>query len=210
MRHHAAPQPIYVHVRTQTAAPVIEYMASALANKFVASAPVIEYVAPVSVTTLLEPPVHVVHVMQVPQVQVVEKTVEFPLEPQIVQETVETMRLASHEQVQQRTVEHVPQIFKETAETMRWDSHEQMQPTPAVTCATPVPVIECVTPSPVIEYIAPEPSVTSATPGQQFPPAYTMSTVTTDASSDTTGFVNPQFSAGGLCLTCHWFTSLLG
>ena len=69
MRHCAAPQPIYVHVGTQTAAPVIEYVASAFANNFVASALVIEYVAPVSVNTLLEPPVPVVHVMQVRQAQ---------------------------------------------------------------------------------------------------------------------------------------------
>ena len=42
-------------------------------------------------------------------------------------ETVEMLRFASHEQVQQQTVEHVPQIIKETAETMRLASHEQVQ-----------------------------------------------------------------------------------
>ena len=86
VRHHAAPMPICVHVGTQTASPVIEYVASALVNKFVASALVIEYVAPVSVTSFSpEPPALVVHVMQVPQVQVIEKTIEFPFEPQIVE-----------------------------------------------------------------------------------------------------------------------------
>ena len=49
-------------------------------NKFVASALVIECVAPVSVTVLLELPVPLVHDMQVPQVQVIDKTVEFPFE----------------------------------------------------------------------------------------------------------------------------------
>ena len=58
-------------------APVIEYVASASVNKFVASASVIEYVAPTPVITLLEPPVPVVHVVQVPQVQIIEKTLEF-------------------------------------------------------------------------------------------------------------------------------------
>ena len=42
-------------------------------------------------------------------------------------ETVEMVRLASHEQVQQQTVEHLPRIFKETAETMRLASYEQVQ-----------------------------------------------------------------------------------
>ena len=82
--------------------------------------------APVSVTALLEPPVPAVHVMQVPQVHVIEKTVEFPFLPQIVEtpETVvEMVRFASHEQVQQQTVEHVPQIFKETAESIRLALH---------------------------------------------------------------------------------------
>ena len=46
---------------------------------------VIEYVAPVSVTTLLEPPVLVVHVVQVPKVEVIERTCEFPFEAQIVE-----------------------------------------------------------------------------------------------------------------------------
>ena len=113
MRHHAAPQPIYVHVGTQTAAPVIEDVAPGPANNFVASAPVIEYVAPVSVNTLQEFLVPVVHVAQVPQAQVIEKTVEFPIEPQIMEtpETVEMVSFAPQVEIQQQTVEHVPQKF---------------------------------------------------------------------------------------------------
>ena len=88
MRHDAAPQPIYVHVGTQTAAPVIEDVASGLANNFVASRLVIEYVAPVSVNTLQEPP-----------------------------ETVEMVSFAPQVQIQQQTVEHVPQNFPVTVET---------------------------------------------------------------------------------------------
>ena len=40
---------------------------------------------------------------------------------------IEMVSFASHEQVQQKTVEHVPQIFKETAESMRLASHEKVQ-----------------------------------------------------------------------------------
>ena len=58
---------------------VIEYVAAALANEFLASAPVSEDVAPAPVLSLLEPSVPVVHVVQVPQVLIIEKTVEFPV-----------------------------------------------------------------------------------------------------------------------------------
>ena len=57
--------------------------------------------------------------------RVQQRTVEHV--PQIFKENAVTTRLASHEQVQQRTVEHVLQIFKETVETMRLASHEQVQ-----------------------------------------------------------------------------------
>ena len=53
-----------------------------------APAPVNEYVAPTPVTTLLEPPVPVVHVVQVPQVQVVQNTIETP-QLQIIEKSVE-------------------------------------------------------------------------------------------------------------------------
>ena len=56
--------------------PVNEYMASAPVNEFVASAHVIEHVASAPVPTLLEPPDLVVHILQVSQVQVVQKTTE--------------------------------------------------------------------------------------------------------------------------------------
>ena len=96
----AAPQPIYVHVGTQTAAPVIEY------------------VAPVSVSTLLEPLVPAVVVMQVPQVQVIEKTVELPFDPQFLEAP--------------ETVDPAPDI-------------ERVVPTPADTCTAPAPGSEDVT-----------------------------------------------------------------
>ena len=94
------------------------------------------------------------------------------------QETVEMARFASHERVQQHTVEHVPQNFPQTVETMRLAVH-----------TLAVPVIEHVMSSPVIEFIAPTPPVTFATPNQQFP-AYTMAGVTSGVSLDTTGFVH--------------------
>ena len=79
--------------------------------------------------------------------------------------------------MQQRTVEHVPQIFKGTAETMRLALHEQVQPTPAVSCA-PFPVIEC-------DFCHAKSKASSRRHhGNRH----------TNASSDTTGFVHPQFS----------------
>ena len=69
-------------------APVKEYVASAPVNEYVASAHVIEYVAPAPVTTLLEPPVPVVHVVQMPQVQVVQNTNETS-QLQIIEKSVE-------------------------------------------------------------------------------------------------------------------------
>ena len=81
---YVTPAPVLEHLAPAPAehaapAPVIECVASALANKFVASALVIEHVAPAPETALLEPPVPVVHVVQVPQVQIIEKTVQFPV-----------------------------------------------------------------------------------------------------------------------------------
>ena len=67
-------------------------------------------------------------------------------------------------------------------------------PAPVVSHAAPTPVFEYLAPAPVIEYIAPAPAVASAVPSQQLPPAYTMTTVTTDVNFDITGLVNPQFS----------------
>ena len=63
-------------------------------------------------------------------------------------------------------------------------------PVPADTCAAPAPVIEYVTLALVIEYIAPPPAVTFLRRVKSYLPE-TMATVTTDASSVTTGFVNP-------------------
>ena len=61
---------------------------------------------------------------------------------------------------------------------------EFVVPAPAVTYAAPDPVFEYVAPTPVIEYIAPAPAVTCASPSQQLPPAYTMTTVNTGVKLD--------------------------
>ena len=111
------------------AAPVIENVASAPANKFVASAPVIESVAPAPEITLLEPPEPVVQVAQVPRVQVIEKTVEFPVG-----------------QTAQRT---------QTPESLEIFPVCEMKPTVTEDVVEVGPVIEYVTPSPVIEYATP-------------------------------------------------------
>ena len=71
---------------------------------------------------------------------------------------------------------------------------EHVIPAPAVPHVAPAPVIEYVSSAPVIEYIAPAPAVTLFVPSQQFHPAYTMTTVTTDVNFDITGLVNSQFS----------------
>ena len=89
MSHHSEQSRASVGVQTDEApAPVAEYIvpastldpavyiASAPVNEYVASSYVIEYVAPAPVTTLLEPPVPVVQVVQVPHVRIIEKTVE--------------------------------------------------------------------------------------------------------------------------------------
>ena len=98
-------------------------------------------------------------------------------------ETVEMVRLASHEQVRQQTVEHVPPNFPVTVEVVSVAPHEQVQQQ-----TTPVPLIEHVTSS-VNEFIAPAPPVTFSTPSQQFP-VYAVAAVTTGASLDTTSFVH--------------------
>ena len=64
---------------------------------------------------------------------------------------------------------------------------------PADNYAVPARVIEHVAPAPVIEHIAPAPPVTCFAPCQKLHPE-TIATVTNDASSDMTDFVNPQFS----------------
>ena len=92
MSHHSWQSRASVGVQTDEApAPVAEYIvpaptpdpavytASAPVNEYVASSYVIEYVAPAPVTTLLEPPVPVVQVVQVRHVQIIEKTVETPV-----------------------------------------------------------------------------------------------------------------------------------
>ena len=152
MRHHAAPQPIYVHVGTQTAAPVIEHVASALANNFVASAPVIEYVASVSEKTLLEPRVPVVDVLQVPQ-EVIE-TVEVTFDPQIM-ETPET-------------VDPEPEI--ERLVLTLAITYTAAPGIEYVTCSTPAPETDYETHSHVMKYFAPAPSASHVTPSEQFSP----------------------------------------
>ena len=84
-----------------------------------------------------------------------------------ISQTVEMVRLASHAQVQQQTVEHVRSNFRVTVEVVSFAPHAQVQQQ-----TTPVPLIEHVTSS-VNEFIATTPSVNFFTPNQQFP-AYTM------------------------------------
>ena len=64
---------------------------------------------------------------------------------------------------------------------------------PDATHAAPAPVFEHVAPTPVIEYIAPAPAMTYAAPSQQLPPAYTMTTITTDINFDITGLITRNF-----------------
>ena len=69
--------------------------------------------------------------------------------------------------------------------------------TPSDFYAAPARVIDYVPPALVIQHIAPPPAVTCFAPCEQLPPD-TMVTVTTDVTSDTTGFVNPQFSTSAV------------
>ena len=82
---------------------------------------------------------------------------------------IEMVRFASHERVQQRTVEHVPQIFTETAESMRFASHEQVQ---QLTVVDSFPLLdEFAAPAhnqahqEQIDRIAPAPAISCAAPG---------------------------------------------
>ena len=76
-----------------------------------------------------------------------------------------------------------PPHFPVTVEAASFAPHEQVQQQ-----TKPVPVIEHVTSS-ANGFIAPTPPVTFPTPCQQFP-AYTMPTVTSGVSLDTTGSVH--------------------
>ena len=72
---------------------------------------------------------------------------------------------------------------------------ECVDPAPVVTYAAPAPVIEYVSSALVIEYIAPALAMTYVASSQQLPPAYTITTDTTDDNFDITDLVNTQFSS---------------
>ena len=59
----------------------------------------------------------------------------------------------------------------------------------------PTPVITFAAPAPVIEYIAPAPAMTYVASSQQLPPAYTITTDTTDDNFNITDLVHTQFSS---------------
>ena len=77
---------------------------------------------------------------------------------------------------------------------------EYVVSTPSDFYAAPARVIDHVAPAPVIEHNAPPSAVTCFAPCEQLPPD-TMVTVITDVSSDTPGFVNPQFSTTAVAAT---------
>ena len=72
---------------------------------------------------------------------------------------------------------------------------EYVIPAPAVPHVAQTPVIENMTSAPVNEYIAPAPGVTLSVPGQQLPPANTMTGDTTDDTFDISDLVHTQFSS---------------
>ena len=87
---------------------------------------------------------------------------------------------------------------------------EHVVPAPAVPHAAPAPVIEYTSSAPVIDYMEAAPAVTLYAPSHQLPPAYNMTTDTTDDNFDITSLVNPQFSITAVeafCATGRWFTS---
>ena len=157
-KHHSWWCNASVGVQTGAApAPVNEDMASALVNEFVASVHVIEYVASAPVTTLLEPPVPVVHSVQVPQVHAKDN-----------RDSCSCVRIR-----RARTCRHSHSTCPVIEDVML---------APANSETTPAPVIDFVAPSPVIEYIVPATSVTHVTPSARFSPAHTMAAVTTGVS----------------------------
>ena len=143
-----------------------EDAASAIVNEYVASAPV---------TSLLEPPILVVHTAQFHQVQVVQKTIETPA---LVKYVAPTPAVTFNEPVP--VIEHAM-----PAPVFIYKAPSPTTPAPTDIYAARAPVIEHVGPALVTGYIAPVPPVTISTPSQQFP-AYTMAAVTTGVNLDTT------------------------
>ena len=135
-----------------------------------ASAHVIEFVAPAPVTTLLEPPVPVGHIVQVPQVQVVQKTTETP-QLQIIAKFVETPEIRSVQGPQTSvSLGHAPIRPMKDADIV--DVVEVNSPLPAksapLVCVAahvvdvPPVALERAQPAPVINYVAPGPAVALA------------------------------------------------
>ena len=139
------------------------------------AAPRTEYVAPAPVLAdLQEPPLPNIQVVQVPQVQIMEKTVEIP-EIQTNQDTRTSECLGAHvrrvnfadtvvEYVQPvQVVEFVapaPAVSFETPTTMV----EYVTPAPAVTNTAPAPVVEYVASAPAVTHVAPASVVGSVAP----------------------------------------------
>ena len=168
-------------------------------NDFMASADVIEFVASAPVTTLLEPPVPVVHSVRAGRAKdnrdpalVIEHVAPAPavtfIAPAPVEHVSSTLYVTNAAPAP--VIEHAAPASA-VIHTAPAPVIQDVTLAPADTHATPAPVIDFVAPSPVIEHIAPATSVTHVTPSERFSPACAMTAVTTSVSSDTTGLVNP-------------------
>ena len=71
-------------------------------------------------------------------------------------------------------------------------------PSPVIEYVVPAPAVTYAAPAPVTEYIAPAPAMTCVASSQQLPPAYTITTDTTDDNFDITDLVHTQISSAAV------------
>ena len=136
------------------------FVVEASASKVIGSSLAVdESVLPV-LSDLLEPPVSVVHVVQVPQVQIMEKTVEIP-EIQTNQDTRTSKSLGAA---------HVRRVdFADTEDVVEFEPPLAVvivPPTPVTIPMIGVPpvVVEYVQRAPVVEFVSSAPTVSCAAP----------------------------------------------
>ena len=156
--------------RADASTQTVSYSAPAPVVEHAAPAPVFEYAAPAPVhADFLEPPVPIVQVAKVPQVQVIEKSTRFskssllttpqtseslgttPVRPVTFAETVDTAEVGSpllaepvHPTRKTTPVVDAPLVVAEL-----------VQPAPVVELAAPASAVTCAALAPVVEYAAP-------------------------------------------------------
>ena len=163
-------------------------------NDFMASAHVIEFVTSAPVTTLLEPPVPVVHNVRAGLAKdnrdpalVIEHVAPAPAVTYIAPTPFEhaSSTLYVTNAAPAAVIEHAAPASA-VIHTAPAPVIQDVTLAPADTYATPAPVIDFVAPSPVVEHIAPATSVTHVTPSERFSPACAMTAVPSNLTTHAT------------------------